>query len=84
MSAELPFRCPKCGYRSNAFRMVCPGCGRRFVRDYIDTRLHPRDPDLTGVCTSRFWIWVFLIFTLGGVALGLLLNLGLIACAGGG
>lgn len=84
MSAELPFRCPKCGYRSYQFRMVCPGCGRRFVRDYIDTRLHPRDPDLTGVCTSRFWIWIFLVFTLGGVALGLLLNLGLIACAGGG
>ncbi len=84
MSAELPVRCPKCGYRSCQFRMVCPGCGRRFVRDSIDTRLHPRDPDLTGVCTSRFWIWVFLVFTLGGVTLGLLLNLGLIACAGGG
>lgn len=79
---QKPFRCPKCGHTSDKFHMICPSCGRRFFRDYIDTRIHPRDPDLTGVCTSRFWIWVYLLFTIGVIILGLLLNLGFIGGAG--
>jgi predicted RNA-binding Zn-ribbon protein involved in translation (DUF1610 family) len=83
MTEEKPFRCPKCGHESDEFHMICPECGRRFVRDYIDTRLHPRDPDLTGVCTSRFWIRVFLVLLIGSIIFGLLLKLGLIPVAGG-
>jgi hypothetical protein len=55
------FTCPRCGYQDPALHTICPECGRPFQRDYIDTRVHPRDPDLTGVCTSRFWARVILL-----------------------
>ena len=78
MTPENPFTCPKCGYKSPEFHKVCPECGRPFVRDYIDTQVYPRDPDLTGVCTSRFWIRVFLVLTIGGILLHLLQEFGLL------
>jgi hypothetical protein len=78
MSSTAPFTCPRCGHEDSAFHVVCPECGRPFFRDYIDTRMHPRDPDLTGVCTSRFWIRVFLVLMLGGIITGLLLSFGLL------
>lgn len=78
MKETCPFTCPKCGHTSPEFHPVCPECKRPFVRDYIDTRVHPRDPDPTGVCTSRFWIWVMLIMTLGGIVLYLLSGFGLL------
>jgi predicted amidophosphoribosyltransferase len=55
------FRCPHCGHMSVTFRPVCPECGRPFQRDYVDVRVHPRDPDLTGVVTKRSWARVFLL-----------------------
>ena len=74
MSQEKPFTCPKCGYEDSIFHEICPGCGRPFFRDYMDTQVHPRDPDLKGVCTSRFWIWVFLLSILGGILINLLFS----------
>jgi predicted amidophosphoribosyltransferase len=68
--SDTLFLCPHCGHRSKAFHHVCPECGRPFQRDYIDTRVHPRDPDLTGVVTSRFWARVFLILIVIGAAAG--------------
>ncbi|MBP1929954.1 putative amidophosphoribosyltransferase [Methanolinea mesophila] len=55
------FRCPHCGNKSPAFHPLCPECGRPFMRDYVDVRVHPRDPDPTGVVTSRFWARVFVV-----------------------
>jgi DNA-directed RNA polymerase subunit RPC12/RpoP len=55
------FRCPHCGHKSPAFHQVCPECGRPFQRDYIDVRIHPRDPDPVGVVTRRFWARVFIL-----------------------
>ncbi len=55
------FTCPRCGYQDSFLHAICPECERPYQRDYIDTRLHPRDPDLTGVCTSRFWARVALV-----------------------
>jgi DNA-directed RNA polymerase subunit RPC12/RpoP len=75
---EKPFTCPKCGYRDSVFHPICPECGRPFMRDYLDTQVHPRDPDLTGVCTSKFWIWVFLLSTLGGIIISLLFSFGVL------
>jgi hypothetical protein len=66
------FQCPHCGYRSTAFHAVCPECGRPFQRDYIDTGIHPRDPEPTGVITSRFWARVFLILLAVSVAIGVI------------
>lgn len=78
MSTQMPFTCPKCGHADSVFHTICPECGRPFVRDYTDTQIHPRDPDLTGVCTSRFWIRVFLVLMVGGIAMSLLLSFGLL------
>ena len=77
-NTEKPFACPKCGYRDSVFHPICPECGRPFMRDYLDTQVHPRDPDLTGVCTSKFWIWVFLLSTLGGIIISLLFSFGIL------
>jgi hypothetical protein len=71
MSEKNLFTCPKCGHTDPIFRNVCPACGRPFIRDYTDTQMHPKDPDLTGICTSRFWIWIFLILIIGGIILEL-------------
>jgi hypothetical protein len=78
MSGIKPFVCPKCGHEDAEFHTLCPDCGRPFFRDYIDTRMHPRDPDLTGVCTSRLWIWVFLVLLVGGIVISLLLSFGVL------
>jgi hypothetical protein len=58
------FLCPRCNYRNSVFSAVCPACGRPFIRDYIDFRMHPRDPDLTATLFhDPFWarIW-FILF----------------------
>ena len=78
MSTKAPFTCPKCGHEDRKFHEICPECGRPFFRDYTDTRVHPRDPDLTGVCTSKFWIRVFLLLTLGSIVAGTLLSFGIL------
>lgn len=67
------FTCPRCGHQELAFHAICPECGRPVQRDYIDVRVYPRDPDLTGVCTSRFWARIFLTLTAAGAAVGFLL-----------
>ena len=51
---KIPFTCPKCGYQDREFHQVCPECGRPFVRDYIDTRVHPGDPDPAGIYSGKF------------------------------
>jgi hypothetical protein len=73
---EKPFTCPKCGYADLQFHTVFYGCGRPFMRDYADTRIHPRDPDLTGICTVKFWARILLVLTVGGIVLGLLASSG--------
>jgi hypothetical protein len=78
VDTDKPFACPKCGFRDSVFHPICPECGRPFMRDYLDTQVHPRDPDLTGVCTSKFWIWVFLLSTLGGIIVSLLFSFGVL------
>ena len=67
-----PFICPKCGFADAEFHTICPECGRPFIRDYPDTRIHPRDPDQAGICTVKFWARVMLVLTPGGIVPGLL------------
>ena len=73
-----PFTCPRCGHEGQAFRRTCPACGRPYVRDYIDTQLHPRDPDTTGIWCGKFWAQVFLVVVLLGLAIHALLSFGII------
>ena len=73
-----PFTCPRCGHKDKKFHALCPECGRPFFRDYPDTRIHPRDPDPTGVFKGKLWAWVFLVCTLLGLALYLLASFGII------
>jgi len=75
---QPPFTCPGCGYKDREFHQVCPECGRPFVRDFIDTQVHPRDPNPTGIYSGTFWAWVFLVCTLLGLALYLLASFGII------
>jgi len=67
------FTCPRCNYQDTTFHSICPECGRPFQRDYIDVRVHPRDPDLTGVCTSKFWAKIFLILIAVSAAIGVIM-----------
>jgi hypothetical protein len=78
VSTKGPFTCPKCRHTDTVFHAVCPECGRPFFRDYIDTRMYPRDPDPTGVVTVKFWALVLLVLTAGGIILGLLSSFGLL------
>ena len=77
-TSKTYFPCPGCGYKDREFHPVCPGCGRPFVRDFIDTQVHPRDPDPTGIYSGTFWARVFLVCTLLGLALYLLASFGII------
>jgi hypothetical protein len=57
-----PFSCPHCGLASYTFHTICPACGRPYFRDYIDVRMHPRDPDPIGrFANRRFWARAFLV-----------------------
>ncbi|MDO8873602.1 MAG: hypothetical protein Q7V05_12875 [Methanoregula sp.] len=69
-SPEKPFTCPHCRHRSEEFHYVCPECGRPFMRDFIDWRMHPRDPDLRGTWYyNPFWARVWLVLAVLGLAL---------------
>lgn len=75
-ASKLPFTCPHCGHTDKNFYTVCPACGRPYIRDYIDTQMHPRDPNPTGIYAGMFWAWVFQVLTLAGLALYLLFSFG--------
>jgi predicted amidophosphoribosyltransferase len=75
---KILFTCPRCGYQDREFHQVCPECGRPFVRDYIDTQVHPLDPDPAGIYSGKFWARVFLVCTLAGLTLCLLASFGII------
>ena len=68
------FTCPHCGYTDRTFHAVCPACGRPYFRDYIDTRVHPRDPNPLGVYREKTWARIFLVLTLISLAVGLLVS----------
>jgi len=77
-SPDPPFTCPHCRQRSVEFHYVCPVCGRPFMRDYIDWRMHPRDPDLQGTLYhDPFWARVWLTLMILGI-----IGIVLIAIAG--
>lgn len=73
---KVPFTCPHCCYTDKKFHHVCPECGRPYVRDYIDTQMHPRDPNPTGIYSGMFWARIFLVLTILGLALYFLSSFG--------
>ena len=75
---QAPFICPKCGFKDGKFHKVCPKCGRPFVRDFIDTQVHPMDPDPAGIYSGKFWARAFLVCMLLGLALYLLASFGIL------
>ena len=75
---KAPFTCPHCGKTDKEFHQVCPACGRRYFRDYVDTQMHPRDPNPTGIYSGKFWARIFLVCTLLGLVLYLLSSFGII------
>ena len=66
-TGDAPFACPRCGHEDIEFHTVCPDCGRPYFRDYIDTQVHPRDPNPTGIYSGKFWAQVFLVLVLLGL-----------------
>lgn len=72
-----PFTCPHCDYTGTKFQNICPACGRPFIRDYIDTQVHSRDPNPAGIYVGRFWAWVFLVLLILTLALWILGELGM-------
>jgi hypothetical protein len=71
-TGNAPFTCPRCGHNDNEFHAVCPECGRPYFRDYIDTQFHPRDPNPTGIYSTKFWAQVFLVLVLLGLVVHVL------------
>lgn len=70
---EKPFTCPHCRHKCNEFHYVCPECGRPFIRDYIDWRMYPRDPELRGTLYyNAFWSRALLVLTALGVVVTVL------------
>ncbi len=57
---KTSFTCPKCGYKDREFHKVCPEYECSLVQDFLDTQIHPRDPDPTGIYSGKFWAWLFL------------------------
>lgn len=76
MTIEKPFTCSRCGYEDSEFFQVYPDCGRPYLWDYIDTQIHPRDPNPTGIYQRKFWAWVFLGLMLLELALWICGELG--------
>jgi hypothetical protein len=72
MTSDAPFTCPRCGHEDFEFHAVCPECGRPYFRDYIDTQVHPRDPNPTGIYSGKFWAQVFLVLVLLGLVIHVL------------
>ena len=67
--------CRHCGTKTGGFHFICPECGRPFVRDYIDARLFPRDPNPQGTFGYKiFWARIILVIVL--LLLGFMLLLG--------
>jgi len=73
---NLLFKCPRWGYTDKNFQEVCPECGRPYLRDYIDTQMHPGDPNPAGIDSGRFRARAFLIPPLTGIMLYLLFSFG--------
>jgi predicted amidophosphoribosyltransferase len=74
--APPSFSCPHCGAVSDTFRNICPSCGRPYIRDYVDVRVHPRDSDLTGTFAFRKkWARVSLVLIMLAVILTVLMVL---------
>ena len=68
------FVCPRCGYSDNTFHQVCPECGRPYFRDYIDSRINPRDPNPQCVYKGKTWARIFLTLTPISLGVGLLFS----------
>jgi hypothetical protein len=76
-SPEVPFTCPYWRNSDEKFHTVCPACGRPCIRDYIDSQMHPMDPNPAGIYSGRFWARVVLVLTLTGIILYLLYSFGI-------
>gem|GEM_PF-3866256 len=67
------FICPHCRYRSDEFNFICPECGRPYMRDFIDWRMYPRDPELRGTLYyNPFWARIWLALTILGLVVAIL------------
>ncbi len=73
-----PYTCPRCSHQNGEFHAICPACSRPYVRDYIDTRFHPRDPNPAGIYAGKIWAQVFLVLVLLGSAIHVLASFGII------
>ncbi|MFA5414437.1 MAG: hypothetical protein WC295_02990 [Methanoregula sp.] len=71
---ETPFTCPRCGYPDKTFHEFYPKCQRPYFRDYLDTRFYPRDPNPQGIYKGKIGAHVFLVLTLLGLALSILVS----------
>ena len=66
--SEPGFTCPHCRNKTGEFHYICPACGRPLMRDYIDWRMYPRDPELQGTwCYHPFWARIWLILAILGL-----------------
>ncbi|MDD1703788.1 MAG: hypothetical protein LUP97_00950, partial [Methanoregula sp.] len=81
--ADLWYSFTHCSSRDKEFHALCPACGRPFVRDYIDCRVHPRDPERTGTffydtVWARFWLFAVILAVVAPFILGWVFGAGLV------
>ena len=68
---EAQFTRTRCGFGDKIFHQVCPGCGRPYFHDYIDTQFFPRDPNPRGIYKGKIRARVFPVLMLPGLAPGI-------------
>jgi hypothetical protein len=72
MNNQLPFTCPRCDHLDKTAHEIHPGCGHRYLRDYIDTDVRSREQKYQEIHKGKFRRTGILVWDLLEPALSML------------